>query len=339
MEKKKIIFFLVLTFVLYSFSIVVFATETNIDKNLIITQLNISKDTENTISILYGYPISESIELEKNILIDDEFNLLISELNVDGIRYAIINCVITYTSVEELNTKLQVMKNFNDNNTEWIRFHFYAILDSIVSDLNQQLMDSKLSFNINSSWLSQQKYNMLKLDDSIRAKLEPIAKIESRSIESLCFIVIPSTMSLAENSGFQPLSYSDTETAYRIDLNGTQLKISIDSEPKEQSKIDQFLNSKWYYMFLIGSGLFIVIAIITMLIIAKSFNNVVEKKELISIIQTKLPTSDIPELYLTKEQREALKKNGLTKDKKDLFSMEDNPHKMESIDVKNRRNK
>lgn len=333
--KNKHIPIILVVFIICSLSINCFATEIDSNENIIIIQFNIC-DNQNKISVSYGYPTFREQPINQEVLIDDSFELFISELSIDENRYDTINCVIEYENYEDLHKTIQFIKDFPDENTEWIRFHFYMILDNIVSKLNQQTSDTTLEFFVDTNWMDMQSYHMMYLDNIISNK---ITDINNYPITAYCFFVIPSNLTISGNFELQECKYSDTEMSYRAELVH-DLKIRIDSAQQELTKLDQFLNSKWYYLFLIGSGLFIVISIVTMLIIARSFNNVVEKEEKLVFEKTDLPTSDVPELYLSKEQRAALEKNGLTTDKKNIFQLEDNPHKMESIDYgKHRKNK
>ncbi len=312
---KNALIFIVLVCMISN--IFVFAVEDNAPKNLEIIQLRLLENNECVLSVLYGYPIDNSIpKIEKEDLISDVFSLSISELTTDDTnRYAALYCTIRYQNTEDLLSKIQKITEIDSDEYKTTLFNFYVLLDSVAKNLNVTAVEQDvISLTIDTSSFVNQKYYMTHLDSAITNKLANIDTKTMRDVDTYFYLITPSNVVVSDAEQFKHKELTEIYSEYSCSLNNQKLSITlskkIEQQPKPidennfEAKLNQFLESKYYNLFVVGSCIFIILAIVIMIIIAKSYTKVIEKEEKRKYDEEHKHDKDAPMLYWTQDERE-----------------------------------
>ena len=321
---KNILILIILTCILSNMC--VFATENNSPKNLEIVQLKLLENNEGVLSVFYGYPIDLNADtIEHQELIVDEFTLEISELTINGAnRYAVLYSTITYTNIDDLLSKIQKITSFETTEYKTTLFNFYVLLDSIANNLNFTAIEQgTVSLTIDTSSFVNQKYYMTNLDSAISSLMPTVDTKTMRSVETNFYLITPNNIEVSNAGQFEQRELTDVYTEYSCSLNNQKLSITLSQKTIEEpvvdensieAKLNSFLESKYYTIFIIGACLFIVISIIVMIFIAKSYTKVIEKEEKRLYEEEHKHDKNAPKLYWSKDEREMEnKKNKLLK--------------------------
>lgn len=313
---KNALIFIVLICIISN--IFVFAVEDNAPKNLEIIQLRLLENNECVLSVLYGYPIDNSIpEIEKEDLINDEFLLSISELTIDDVnRYAALYCTIRYQNTEDLLAKIQKITEFESDEYKTTLFNFYVLLDSVAKNLNVTAVEQDvISLTIDTSSFVNQKYYMTHLDSAIINKFTNIDTKTMRDVDTYFYLITPSNVIVSDAEQFKHRELNDIYSEYSCSLNNQKLSITLGKKTEQEivpidensfeAKLNQFLESKYYNLFIVGCCVFIILAIIIMIVIAKSYTKAIEKEEKRKYAEEHKHDKNAPMLYWTQDERES----------------------------------
>ena len=311
---KSVLIFIILACILSN--ICVFATNEDSPHNIEIVQLKLLEDNSGVLSVYYGYPISPNFKKIEHVdLVNDGFNLAITELSVNNDRYAIVYCSVPYKNTDELLAKIQAISLCKSEEYKSTLFNFYVLLDSIANNLNfTAIQENTVSLTIDTSSFVNQKYYMTRLDTAIVEKLDGVDISTMRHIDTSFYLITSRNIGVSNAEQFLQRELTDVYTEYSCSLNNQKLSITlqkiqeveIPEEPDTtiEGKLNKFLESKYYTLFIAGCCIFIVVAVILMIIIAKSYNKVIEKEEKLNLQEREAHDANAPKLYWSQDERE-----------------------------------
>lgn len=314
---KRIISLLLICTICTIFSISVFATSTDSPKNIEIVQLNFLDNGNGVLSVYYGYPlINNAHNIEKTELYNENILLYTSELTVNEQRYAVVCCSVEYTNTAELLEKIANIPTITTTEYKTVLFNFYVLLDSIAKNLNFTAIESGVvSLTIDTSSFVNQKYYMTQLDNAVAVALPDVDTTTMREVDTSFYLITANNIGVSNVEQFAVRELNEIYTEYSCSLNNQKLSLTlmqkepVEEQPVEQTKLEQFLNSKYYTWFVIGGCTFIVLAVIAMIIVAKSYTKVIEKEEKrVFEDRSLIRDKDEPQLYWSQEERDAEKK-------------------------------
>jgi hypothetical protein len=323
-------------------SVSVFATSTEPLKNIEFVQLNLLENGNGILGVYYGYPIHDNAPpIEKTELYTGDISLITSELTVHSKRYAIVCCSVEYTNTTDLLSKIDGILSIEAEEYRNVLFNFYVLLDSVAENLNFLAIDTGVvTLTIDTSSFVNQKYYMTQLDEAIVAALPNVDTKTMRDVDTSFYLITANNIEVSNSEQFATRELNEVYTEYSCPLNNQKLSLVLSQkqpvvdEPVEQSKLAQFLNSKYYTWFIVGSCTFIVLAIIAMIIVAKSYTHVIEKEEKRVFEERMMRDRNDPQLYWSKEEREAeQKKKHMMKNPNALVRDTDAQDKVESIET------